>query len=297
MVEYLITLLKDKYEIATLSRGYKRKTVGFGIANDNTTALEIGDEPMQFHQKVPAVTVAVGEERLVAIPQLLHEEPGTELIILDDAFQHRTVRAGLNILLTEYTNLYTRDFFIPAGDLRDTRKSAKRADIIIVTKCKKDLSEDEKESILEELAPTPTQLVYFTKIIYSRPYHLFTKINFDFNLDMDVLLICGIANPRSLQEFLNKQVQSYEMLRYPDHHIFSIDDLEEIKKQFDSIPSTNKLIITTEKDGVRLQKFEKQLQDFPIYVMPIQHSFLFNEAKAFEEKVINFVASFKKVEL
>jgi len=296
MVEYLVTLLKDKYEIATLSRGYKRKTIGFGIANDDTTALEIGDEPMQFHQKFPGITVAVGEERLVAIPQLLHEEPDTELIILDDAFQHRSVRAGLNIILTECTNLYTRDFFVPAGDLRDTRQSAKRADIIVVTKCKKELGEDEKKEIIEELAPREDQQVFFTKIIYTRPYHLFNKTPFDISPDMNILLVCGIANPRPLQDFLTKHVQSYDMLRFPDHHIFSIDDLEDIEKQFAAIPSTNKLIITTEKDGVRLQKFEKELQDFPIYVMPIQHSFLFNEAKLFEDRVINFVASYKKVE-
>ena len=297
MVEYLATMLKDRYEIATLSRGYKRKTKGFGIASDDTTALEIGDEPMQFHQKFPSITVAVGEERLVAIPQLLSEEPGTEVIILDDAFQHRSVRAGLNIILTEYTNLYTRDFFVPAGDLRDTRQSAKRADIIIVTKCKKELNEEEKNSIHEELAPKENQLVFFTKIVYSQPYHLFSKAPFEIAPELDILLICGIANPRPLQEYINKHTQSYDMLSYPDHHIFSIDDLEEIKKQFGTIPSANKIIITTEKDGVRLQKFEKQLEDFPIYVMPIQHSFLFNDAKRFEERVINFIGSFTKATL
>jgi tetraacyldisaccharide 4'-kinase len=294
MVEYLALMLKDKYQVATLSRGYKRKTKGFGIANESTTALEIGDEPMQFHQKFPEITVAVGEERLVAIPQLLHEEPATELIILDDAFQHRSVRAGLNILLTEFTNLYTRDFFVPAGDLRDTRQSARRADIIIVTKCKKNLDEAEKKEIIAELSPKENQIVLFSKIVYSQPYHLFTKASFEISHEMDTLLVCGIANPKPLQDYLNKHVQSYDMLRYPDHHIFSIDDLDEIKKQFGAIPSANKIIVTTEKDAVRLVKFEKQLQDFPIYVMPIQHSFLFNEAGVFEKRVLDFISSFKK---
>jgi len=135
MTEYLVRLLKKDYKTATLSRGYKRKTTGFAIADEDTTALEIGDEPMQFHQKFPDVTIAVGEERIVAIPQLLHDRPETEVIILDDAFQHRQVRAGLNIILTDYSNLYTRDLILPAGDLRDVRSSSKRADIIIVTKC------------------------------------------------------------------------------------------------------------------------------------------------------------------
>ncbi|MEI2749830.1 MAG: tetraacyldisaccharide 4'-kinase [Ferruginibacter sp.] len=144
MTEYLVESLIPKYKTATLSRGYKRKTKGFSIANDLSTAIEIGDEPMQFHQKFPNVTVAVGEERLVAIPQLLHQRPDTQVIVLDDAFQHRTVKAGLNILLTDYQNLYTRDLLLPAGDLRDVKSSAKRADIIIVTKCKTELSLDEK---------------------------------------------------------------------------------------------------------------------------------------------------------
>ncbi len=297
MVELLVSLLKNKYETATLSRGYKRKTRGFGIANETTTALEIGDEPMQFHQKFPGITVAVGEERLVAIPQLLHDKPGTEVIILDDAFQHRSVRAGLNIILTEYKNLYTRDFFLPAGDLRDTRQSARRAEIIIVSKCKTDLTEKERDTVLDELNIAGKQQVYFAEIVYARPYHLFTKQPISIRQDMDILLVCGIANPRHLQEYLTDKVQSYDMLRYPDHHIFSIDDMDEIKKQFGAIPSGNKIIITTEKDGVRLQKFQNKLQDFPIYVMPIQHSIMFNDTQRFEESILSFVASFKQPEL
>ena len=294
MVEYLVTLLKDQYKIATLSRGYKRKTKGFGIANENTTALEIGDEPMQFHQKFPGITVSVGEERLVAIPQLLHEVPDTELILLDDAFQHRQVRAGLNIVLTDYTNLYTRDLFVPAGDLRDTRQSAFRADIIIVTKCKENLGEVEKNALIKELEPTVNQSVFFTTIAYAQPYHLFDKTAMDLTQGMDLLLVCGIANPKPMQEYVSFKVASYDMLSYPDHHIFSIDDMDEIKKQFAAITSDNKIIITTEKDAVRLQKFENKLQQFPIYVLPISHVFLFDEAEQFNRKILNFVSSFKK---
>lgn len=294
MVEYLVLLLKKNYAVATLSRGYKRKTIGFGIANENTTALEIGDEPMQFHQKFPDITVAVGEERLVAIPQLLHDKPGTELIILDDAFQHRQVRAGLNILLTEYTNLYTRDFQLPAGDLRDIKKSAGRAEIIIVTKCPHNLSREEKEMITRELKPKEGQSVFFTEILYAQPYHLFKKNTVIITPDTDILLICGIANPKPLKEFLSTHVNTYDMLLYPDHHIFSIDDLDEIKKQFKKIQSRNKIIVTTEKDAVRIMKFENELQDFPIYVLPIQHSFMFNEGVPFYILVEQFVNSFKK---
>ncbi len=290
MTEYIVTLLKDKFKTATLSRGYKRKTKGFAIAGPTTTALEIGDEPMQFHQKFPGITVSVGEERLVAIPQLLSNKPDTQVIILDDAFQHRTVRAGLNILLTEYRNLYTRDILMPAGDLRDNVSSSKRADIIIVTKCKAGLGTEEKEAIIKELKPLPQQQVYFTEIIYAQPYHLFDKIPGHISPDTDVLLLCGIANPKPLKEFIAANVHTYEMQRYADHHIFTSDDLQEIKKHFEKMQSKNKIILTTEKDGVRMEKFKNELKDHPIYVLPITHRFLFNEGDVFDTSVVSFVS-------
>jgi len=294
MVEYLVRMLRNNYAVATLSRGYKRKTRGFGVANENTTALEIGDEPMQFHLKFPEITVAVGEERLVAIPQLLHDRPATEIIILDDAFQHRHVKAGLNILLTDYRNLYTRDLLMPAGDLRDSRKSANRAEIIIVTKCRHDIAEKERDLIVKELKPEKYQHVFFTQIIYTHPYHLFSKNEYPLSNQEEVLLVCGIANPNPLKKYLNSQVQSYDMISYPDHHIFSIGDLEDIVRQFKRMPGSNKILLTTEKDGVRLQKFEKELKDLPIYVIPIQHAFMFNDTERFFHLVTNFVTSFSK---
>ena len=295
MVEYLIRLLGDDYKLATLSRGYKRKTRGFGIANENTTALEIGDEPMQFHMKYPKTTVSVGEERLAAIPQLLQERPATQVIILDDAFQHRTVNAGLNILLTERKNLYSRDLWMPAGDLRDTRKSASRAQIIVVTKCRPELSIQKRELIINELRPNPSQSVFFTEIVYGQPYHLFSKENYTISPLMDLLLVCGIASPKPLKEYLTSMVSTYDMQRYPDHHIFSIDDLEEIKKQFEKLRSSQKIILTTEKDSVRLMKFENELKSYPIYVLPIEHRFLFNDADRFHGLVKGFLDNFPKM--
>ena len=294
MTEYLIRLLKNDFKTATLSRGYKRKTVGFAIANEDTTALEIGDEPMQFHQKFPDVTVAVGEERIVAIPQLLHQKPDTEVIILDDAFQHRQVKAGLNVILTDYSNLYTRDFILPAGDLRDVRSSSKRADIIIVTKCKADLSEVEKKSIIAEIGPDANQTVYFTTIVYGKPYHLFAKEIIDIEHDYGILLVCGIANPRPLKEYLTKHADSYDMLRFADHHIFHSNDLQDIKSHFKKIKADSKVVLTTEKDAVRLEKFEQELKDFPIYVIPIEHQFLFNEAEQFNSSISRFIKTFNK---
>ncbi|HTB51974.1 MAG TPA: tetraacyldisaccharide 4'-kinase [Ferruginibacter sp.] len=294
MVEYLIRLLKKEYATATLSRGYKRKTKGFAIADENTTALEIGDEPMQFHQKFPDVTVTVGEERLVAIPQLLHSKPGTQVIILDDAFQHRHVRAGLNIVLTEYGNLYTRDFMFPAGDLRDVKVSIKRADIIVITKCPDTVTIEEKNKISHEVKAIAAQQVFFTTTVYGKPYHLFSKEEKMISANTSVLLITGIANPQPLKELLTRSVSTYDMLRYADHHIFQIDDLEDIKAHFKKIAPDNKIILTTEKDAVRLQKFKTELEYFPIYVIPVQHSFLFNEGPQFDLAAIDFIRSFKK---
>jgi tetraacyldisaccharide 4'-kinase len=294
MAEYLIRLLKDKYPVATLSRGYKRKTKGFAIADDVTTAIDIGDEPMQLHKKFPDITVAVAEERVVGIPQLLHARPETQVIILDDAFQHREVRAGLNILLTEYEDLYTRDFMLPSGNLRDVKNSSKRAHIIVVTKCKSHLNEEERQAVIEELKPKENQEIFFAKIEYTNPYHLFTKETRFIEQECNVLLVCGIANPKPLKETLTHYTNTYEMISFSDHHIFSIDDLKEIKKQFSKIAATNKIILTTEKDGVRLAKYESELKDLPIYVLPMRHKFLFGQDNQFSRNIISFVESYRK---
>lgn len=295
MVEYLIRMLQDQYKIAALSRGYKRKTKGFAIADEHTTALYIGDEPMQLHKKFPDITVAVAEERIIGIPQLLYEKPETQVIILDDAFQHREVKAGINILLTDYNNLYTRDILLPAGDLRDNKGSSKRADIIVVTKCRPGLNEEERKNITRELNPLPHQKVYFARIEYGSPYHLFTNEKYFIEPDCDVLLVCGIANPGPLKEALATLVSTYELLMYRDHHIFNSDDLKEIKKCFLKIKNKKKIILTTEKDGVRLAKFEKELEGVPVYVFPMAHQFLFGQEDEFKNGMLEYLYSFKKL--
>jgi len=292
MTEFIVNALKSNYKIATLSRGYKRRTKGFFIAVEGTTAIEIGDEPMQFHQKFPDIVVAVGEERLFAIPQILYQKPETQVIVLDDAFQHRRVAAGLNIILTECNNLFTRDFLFPTGDLRDIKSSYKRADIIIVTKCKNDLTENERAKIIKEINPQNGQKVYFSALKYDAPYHLFTKEITILDRSKDVLLICGIANPTPLKTHLTNKVHYYEMTKYADHHIFTSTDLKEILRQFEKIQSEQKIIITTEKDAVRLEKFKNELIDFPIYVLPIQHEILFNENDDFINKLTSFIEKY-----
>jgi len=294
MVEYLVMHLKDTFKVATLSRGYKRKTRGYALANEQTNALEIGDEPMQFHLKFPDVPVAVGEERIVAIPQLLHDRPGTQAIILDDAFQHRAIRAGLNILLTDCNNLFTRDFYLPTGDLRDLKRSYRRAEIIIVTKCNPDLTVSERDEVIKEIKPLVHQEVYFTSIQYGTIYHIAGREPAVLDDKTEVLLVSGIANPASLESLLREHSQSYHKMQYADHHIFTIDDLKEIRKRFKNMDSPAKIILTTEKDAVRLVKFNHELADLPLYVIPIRHHFLFNEEGKFLGRVTNFIRNFKQ---
>lgn len=293
MVEYLVHLLKPHFTVATLSRGYKRKTKGYALAGEQTTALEIGDEPMQFHQKFPDIAVAVGEARIEAIPQLLHDRPDTQVIILDDAFQHRSVQAGFNILLTEYNDIYAHDFYLPTGDLRDSRSSAKRAQIIVVTKCPPYLGEVEKKAIIQDLKPQKGQSVFFTTIDYGTPYHIITKETREITDKDEVLLVCGIANPKPLKQYLAEHADTYYQQDYNDHHIFTIDDLKDITRKFEDITGTQKCILTTEKDAVRLIKFNEQLAGLPLYVLPIQHKFLFEEGGAFDEKVVHFIKHFQ----
>ena len=292
MVEFLLKHLQSHMEVAVLSRGYKRKTRGYALAGPGTTALEIGDEPMQFHLKFPDVTVAVGEERVVAIPQLLHDKPDTKVIILDDAFQHRTVRAGLNIVLSDYSNLFTRDWFLPTGDLRDEKNSYKRADILVVTKCRPELSVAEKTAILEEINPLPHQQVFFSAIRYGKPYHILRRDELSLTDSLEVLLVSGIANPTPLKKYLQEVTKTYYEIPYSDHHIFSIDDLKDMVKRFESIQAANKIILTTEKDAVRLVKFEQQLKELPVYVIPIEVQFLFNEQQVFSDLITKFIQEF-----
>jgi tetraacyldisaccharide 4'-kinase len=294
MVEYILSHHKDQFRLATLSRGYKRKTKGYALANEKSTAIDIGDEPMAFHKKFPGVPVAVGEERIFAIPQLLHDRPGIEAILLDDAFQHRAIRAGLNILLTDYHNLYTRDFFLPTGDLRDLRRSAKRAEVIVVTKCPPELHEKEREKIIKELKPLPHQKVFFTTIDYGSPYHV-TKNTFTYiTAQTEVLLVTGIANPQLLKKYLEERIFSYQMMHFNDHHIFSIDDWKEITARFEKMQSGEKIILTTEKDAMRLLKFEQELTELPFYVMPIEHRFLFGGGTECDSIVAKFIKEFKQ---
>ncbi|MDI9338235.1 MAG: tetraacyldisaccharide 4'-kinase [Alphaproteobacteria bacterium] len=288
MVEFLIGLIKDHYKLAVLSRGYKRKSHGFLIATEKVSALEMGDEPYQFFLKFPDQTISVCENRLLAIPLLVQQDPNLELIILDDAFQHRSIFADYNIVLTEFNNLYTRDFYLPTGELRDNPRSAARAQMIIVTKCPTHITENEMIYTKHKLKLKPHQKLFFSCIEYGIPYHLFKpKDNWILTPDLEVLLVFGIANPLPLKNYILENTFTYYQLDFDDHHIFTSDDMKEILKNFFSIPTNNKIILTTEKDAVRLVKFKSELEYLPIYVLPINFSII-NETE-FKKEIFNYL--------
>lgn len=291
-IEYLIELLSRRYQVATLSRGYRRKTRGFRIANLNSNAMDIGDEPFQFKSKYPHIEVCVAEERMTAVPQLLQQRPYIQAILLDDAFQHRTVKPGMSILLTDYTRLYTRDYIMPFGLLRESRSSAKRADIIIVSKCPADLSEQEKEDLIKEINPKQHQHVFFTGIEYQSIYPL--QAHNTYPAAEEVLMVTAIANPEPLKQRLEKEYKKVYLLTYADHHYFTFDDIEEIHEAFTHIQNPNKIIVTTEKDAARLILLQDKLValGLPIYVQRIGVYFLFNEQQTFNDLIHPFVRKY-----
>ncbi|GAA4307629.1 tetraacyldisaccharide 4'-kinase [Compostibacter hankyongensis] len=291
-VEYLIALLKSHYRVATLSRGYNRRTHGYRLAGPDSDALEIGDEPMQFHRKFPDIAVCVGEERVLALPQLLMDKPETAVVLLDDAFQHRSIRPGYNILLTEHSRLFTRDYIVPFGRLRESRQGYRRADCIIVTKCPPALSEEERLRITREIAPLPAQPLYFTALQYGEPYDLFTGAAVSIPESTALLLVCGIARPAPLQEWLQQRFASVTLQQFPDHHYFTPADVAEIRSSWEVLGAEQKMVITTEKDAVKLQLLEAELRDqaLPICVLPAKVSFLFDSADSFNNHIFDYVA-------
>ncbi|MDX8553380.1 tetraacyldisaccharide 4'-kinase [Tenacibaculum sp. 1B UA] len=253
-IEYLIRLLKDNYRIAVLSRGYKRKTERFQVVNGTHTAEDVGDEPLQFYKKFKkGVTVAVDADRTNGIQQLLQRSNPPEVVLLDDAYQHRKVTASCYILLTKYNDLYVNDFVLPTGNLRESRRGAKRASVIVVTKCPENLSKSEQEKIVRKINPKSYQKVFFTTIAYDEDLKGTEELAISDLKDKKVLLVTGIANPTPLLNFLKEKEVSFKHLNYPDHHNFTQQDISTIKKAFDELLSEQKIILTTEKDYMRLE--------------------------------------------
>ncbi|KGO93454.1 tetraacyldisaccharide 4'-kinase [Flavobacterium subsaxonicum] len=276
--EYLIRLLADKYKIATLSRGYKRKSKGFVLAGSDSNADILGDEPYQFYSKFSTISVAVDADRKNGIEQLL-SKTNPDVILLDDAYQHRRVKAGFYILLTAYGDIYADDYILPAGNLRESRSGAERAGAIIVTKCPPDLSIQAQNSIINKLKPQPGQKVYFTSIEYDSAVHNSTTSLMVSNIKtQEKILVAGIAKP---QPFFNYLKGSNDTIKeYADHHDFTAAEIEELKTLAQS-----KIIVTTEKDYMRL---EGKLPQDKLFYLPIKSRFLAN-ADVFDATILEFV--------
>ena len=288
-VEYLIRLLQYRFQPATMSRGYKRHTQGFLLADAHTNALRIGDEPMQYHIKFPELVVSVAEERMIGIPALLQRRPDVDVIVLDDAYQHRSVKAGMNILITDYSRPFYKDHILPFGSLRESRTAYKRANIIIASKCPTDLSDAQAKEIEEHINPIASQQVFFTCIQYDAPFDFVT--NEAVNLkDKNIILVCGIARPEPLVEYLKQNAADVHTLTYPDHHYFVTDNLEEMKAAYNNWDVANKIIVTTEKDAARLHLHMDKLRawDITIAVLPIKVEVLFNKGEQLDNTIITY---------
>jgi tetraacyldisaccharide 4'-kinase len=296
-IEYLIRLLAPYLELATLSRGYGRKTTGYRLVSAEDSVEHVGDEPLQFKQKFADLTVAVGEQRAFAIPLMLREVPILQTILLDDAFQHRSVSPYLQILLTEHAHPFTRDWLLPSGRLREPRAGYRRADVIIVTKCPTEpMLESERTAWLHQLRPYPHQKVFFSYFSYGTPYGLLDRVaQWQLSLDTDVLLFCAIARADYLVEYLEKNVRRVRTMEFEDHRFFTPYDIGQAKAMFDNFSNPKKMILTTEKDATRLALHADYIrqQQLPIYVLPVEVQFHFGEHQLFDDWIKTRLLDFK----
>ena len=293
LVEYLIKMLLPFYNVAVLSRGYKRKTSGFIKGNQFSKQTEIGDEPMQYLNKFGnKITVAVDEKRAHGVYSLLEKNGALDVILLDDAFQHRYVKPGLSILLTDYFNLYMEDHLIPVGKLRDVKTAAKRADIILVTKAPKVLSPITRKRITNLLKPTDNQRMFFSYLKYDK---LMPANNHDGQQPPEnistIILFSGIANSYPMQEYLERKCNEMHVIDFKDHHVYRRKDMEQVRKMFDNVFTRNKIIVTTEKDVMRLKDspYFSILKNLPVYYLPVRMKINKEDEYEFNKTILNYV--------
>lgn len=286
MIEYLIRLFAGEFRVATLSRGYGRKTRGIRIASEKDNAATIGDEPLQFYRKFKdKAVVAVGEERALAIPYILHEHTDREVILLDDAFQHRRVQPSFQILLTDYNNLFTSDLLLPAGRLREARRGSARADAIVVTKCPPTISDDEMIRIESSIRRYSKKAVFFTKICYGNILPATAGAPYKFE---KVVLVSGIADPSLLERYITTHYQLVRHYSFKDHHSYSVADLTNISG---AAAEAGAVVVTTEKDLVKMDVEIFLKSSVPLFYLPIEIEFLKN-GKEFDEMVLNAARSY-----
>lgn len=300
-IEYLVELLKDRYSIAVLSRGYKRKTKGFVLADDRVSAADIGDEPFQIKNKYLDVTVAVDENRCEGIERLLamgHNRP--DVILLDDAYQHLYVKAGLNILLVNNNRIITEDALLPAGLLREPVAGRLRAHVVVLTKCPADMSPIDYRIRSRQMNLFPYQQLFFSTFRYKDMYCLSDKDKkmsiYGIKAGDSVLLLSGVADNSQLAKVFGKTKANVKTLFYPDHHGYAREDLSRIEKEFNQLPSGNRYVVTTEKDTSKLVMFKDWVSRFGgnVYVLPVQVEFLLNNKEKFDKYILDYVGENKR---
>ena len=300
-VEYLADLLKDKYKVATLSRGYKRKTKGFRLVGVDSTASEAGDEPLQIKNKFPEITVSVCEDRVEGIDRLLGQDAdlAPDVILLDDAFQHRSVIPGINILLIDYNRQLKDDHLLPAGRLRESAHQVRRANLILFTKCPGEVPPIMRRILQNDVGLLPYQDMFFTRLEYGKLQPVFrgkqlTKAFYE-KKEHTLLVVTGIANPDLLIKHLQTVSDKTETLGFPDHHAYSTEDIQNIQNKFDAIKAEKKIVVTTEKDAVRFKDIAGLSDKLKgaMYFMPVKVRFLEEEKRTFNKKILNYVGENK----
>lgn len=294
-VEYIINLLSDDYNTAILSRGYRRKTKGFMIANEQSNSETIGDEPYQMYRNNQKATIAVCEKRVYGISRLLKSDPNIDVVVLDDGFQHRNLKPGLVVLLTDYHNLYSKDRMLPAGTLRESKFNSIRADIVIVTKCPDDIKPIDMRVTETELELKAFQSLFFSQIQYEEIKPVFDiddhwSLNKIKELKASILMVTGIVSPTPMSDYLQSFSDDIQCLSYPDHHQFKKQDIYKITRSFESIVNENKIIICTEKDAARIisnTEITEELKQH-IYYLAISVRVINNENK-FIKKIKSYV--------
>lgn len=294
-IEYLVRLLSDKYNVAVLSRGYGRDTKGYLLANENHTHHDIGDEPLQYLKKFNNIRIAVDENRCEGMNRLLQEENPPQIILLDDAYQHRKIKPGLNILLTDYYNLYKNDRLVPAGNLRDIKKAADRAKIVVVTKSPSVITSYYRRDVENILKLKPHQKIFYSYIEYQEFQPLSkTSYNIDVKEAKTVLLVSGIANTYSLTDYLKRKYNTISKIEYNDHHNFTEKDIDLIIKKYNNLIGKNKIIVTTEKDAMRLinSSLISKFDDIPVFTIPIKIKFHKENGISFNDEILNYVKNY-----
>ena len=294
-VEYLVRLLSNEAKVAVLSRGYKRKTHGYQLADKDSTMRDIGDEPYQMKLKFPNIEVAVDANRCEGIDHLINDEQtkDTDVIILDDAYQHRYVKPGINILLVDYHRLISYDELLPSGRLREPIESKKRADIVIITKCPDSLNPIDYRVLTKAMKLYAYQSLFFTSLHYGAPYLLFggDETRVPKKQNSDVLLLTGIASPEQMIDDVQPNVKSLKPLTFPDHHAFSPRDIEKINNAFAAMPQESRVILTTEKDAARLRNVSGLSEDVKqrLLVLPVEVKFMLDGEEIFNDKIKSYV--------